>query len=462
MKKTPTAKKPERKTQEMGIIRIDQENIKNLYNYYSTEISGLTTKKIHWYLDVARKGVNFWKSLMFEEIRRRDLRMGGICQTRKLAVANQEWELKFEKDAEPGKREGIEKIKMLEKLFEKIGIENFFSDIVECELQGVSTFELLWEIVNNKMLPTKIEYIQNHLLCYDDINNEYRYLDLKKADANQMRSLGWQTMQTRIDFSKYVIEYIHPMKLIEVHSFDGNEKNGLLNGCIDGLIWAYMFKSYGLKDWAVYIERYAIPSIIGKYPQLMTGTDRANFQTAVMNYGNSFKLVIPQEADVKALESTSSTTNDAFSNYVKNYWNEEMTIRVLGQSLTTSQGNVGSQALGKVHDKVREDLVLSDMKLVKNTMNRLIERIFELNYGEGSAVPKFTFKKEKDIEYKKKRSAIMRDIKTIGYRVKKENVEDEFGVEVEEDKEPIPDEGGKQYVDKFIDDYFKFIEGNKK
>ncbi len=445
---------------EMAKRTIQVENVRKIYNLYTSEFSGLIPDLIHYYFETARRGVNFWKSLLFEEIRRRDLQIGGVCQTRKLAVANKEWEIEFEEDSNVPEATQTEVIKFIKQIFKKVKIVNFFTDIVEAQLQGVSTFEINWDVADNKLTPTKLSYIPNHLLAYDDVADQYKYIDVANADAVKLRGLGWNTMNDRIDLTGLVIPEVHPMKILEVHSLDGNAQNGFLNGCIDALIWGYLFKSYGLKDWSVYIERFAIPAIVGKFPTLSNTPDKNAFINAINNYGNLFKMTVPKDYDITLLDDKGKGSSvDAFERFVDGYWDKKIAIRVLGQSLTTSEGAKGSYALGKVHDTVREDIMIADMMLVKDTVNELICRVLELNYSGLRDFPEFSFKKEKDIEYKKTRSEIIKNIADAGYIVSKEDIQMEFDFNVEPKvagATPTMNQGA-QYVEKFIEDYFQFV-----
>lgn len=460
--------KPSQQPEDMSSYAIKVENPRNINNLYTTEFSGLSPASLHRYLEVARKGLLFFKSLLFEEIRRRDLRIGGICQTRKLSVANKEWELSFKKESVIPEATQEEMKSFINECLLSIDFTNFITDIVEAQIQGVSTFEIIYKPEGSKIVLDNVNYIPNYLLCFDDQEDTYKYLDHTKADTMKLRTLGWSALQDRINLEGLTLPALDPMKLIEVHSLDGNSQNGFLNGCIDSLIWGFLFKNYGLKDWSIYIERFAIPSVIGKYPPLMSQTDRNKLETAVEKFGHLFRMLIPAGAEMDVLSDTSKgATKDAFDNYIA-YWNKELTIRVLGQSLTTDIGNVGSKAASQTHDEVRRDIMVSDMLLVKRAVNKLVRNLIKLNYGDQPEYITFSFEEEEDIEYKTKRSEIFKNLRLTGYRVSQEDIENEFGVSVEiahtpgaAAEEPPAGaaktegtEGTDKYINKFIEEYW--------
>jgi phage gp29-like protein len=409
---------------------VEVENPRNIYSLYTEEFSNLSAEKVKYYLESARKGINFWKSLLFEEIRRRDNRIGAVCQTRKLALAGKEWGLEY---PDRSVEDGI--IKEMKANLSGINITNFITDIIEAQIQGVSTFEINYKYSSGRITVDEVVYLPNHILMYDDVEDKYYYLSKDKADSLTMRSATANSVQDRVDVRQYAIkdEFIDPLKILEVHSFDGNAANGFMNGCIDSIIWSYLFKNYGVKDWAIFLEKFATPSIIGKFDPLMNKEDRNTLYNAVKNYGNLFKAIIPNSADILVQsDANKQSSSDIYLSYVE-WWNEEITIRVLGQNLTT-QISEGSRAAAQVHDKVRGDILKSDMKLVEMTINELIKRLIDLNYPSVKAYPEFRFVEDEDLSYKDSKAKIYQTLFSMGHVVSAEQIEREFGVVLSADK----------------------------
>ena len=435
----------------MARSTIQQENIKNVYGLYIDEFSYLKPENIHYYMECSRKGLNLYKSLLFEECKRRDLRLGGICQTRKLAVLRKEWEVGYDSDSTvPEATQNLYKEKVYENL-ETINIWQLLIDIVDAQIQGLSIFEAVWGATASGAKLWSIDYVPNHLIIFDDKNNEYRFIRNDKLDMNILRNKGAQLYNERIDFSDIVYEPIDPMKILEVHSFDGNAQNGFLNGCSDGLIWGYIIKHFGLKDWSIWIELFASPPVIGKKPQLMGDEDKRAFDDFILNFSNMSRGVIPNDASVEFPGDTDKGNSTlAFKTFVE-YLDKEMSIRVLGQELTTASGDKGSRALGQVQNMVREDLIIADMMLIKSAMNELIKRIIILNFGEQKEYPQWQWEEEVNIEYKKTRSEIIKNLHDSGHDCDKEDVEEEFDLHIKENATTIDNTKSTKFVDEFIE-----------
>lgn len=360
---------------------IPSSNIQNIYSLYTSEFANLEIANLKYYLESSRKGLNFWKSLLFEYIRRIDLRISAVCQTRKLSVL--------------GKSYSVECSDVLLRDFtEKFisgfsNLENFFTDIVESSIQGLSVFEINYKLCGDKIYPEDIRRIQNHLIVYDDIAEEYSVLDALKTSAINLR-LAATGINDRVDIHSLPLLDINEDKLLEVHSFDGDNPNGFLNGCIDSLILAYFFKSYSVKDWQIFIEKFASPTVIGKYSAL-NQHDKNSLILAIQNLKNNASAVVPGEADIIFRGDENKGEGSAIFNSNIDFWNNEITIRVLGQNLTTSLDNKGSYAAAQVHNAVRHDIIQGDLNLIEGTMNRLIKKVIDLNFADVKEYPKFTF-----------------------------------------------------------------------
>lgn len=412
---------------------VEIENPRNIWGFYTDELSDLNPDRIKFYLEAARLGVNWWKSSLFEELRRKDLRIGGLCQTRKYAVAKKAWEIAYPdeiaKEDDPEQKMIIE---FMKENVKRTKPASTMANMVEAQLQGVSTFEINYDIFANKIGIKNIRYIQNHILLYDDKDDMYLYMDPAKNDLLILNPLTANTIQDRYDVKQIAIPNIAPAKILEVHALDGNAQNGFQNGCIDSLIWAFYLKNYGLKDFGMYIERLGIPALIAKYDPLMNGDERSVLYNAIKNWGRLFKLMVPNTANVDLLtDQTKSQTGNLFKDYIS-YFNDECSIRILGQTLTTSIGDNGSRAAAEVHDTVREDLVEADMTVVTEAYNELIERLGKMNFP-GKLLPEFRFKERANVDYQVKRSSVYKNIKDAGWRVTKETVESEMELQVEDE-----------------------------
>ncbi len=213
----PSLKKEKNRTKHLSKDSrvIPSVNIQNIYSLYTSEFANLDISNLKYYLESSRKGLNFWKSLLFEYIRRIDLRISAVCQTRKLSVLGKKYSIECNDTAV--KDFTIDFVSGIPNL------ENFFTDIVESSIQGLSVFEINYKFKESKILIDDIRRIQNHLIIYDDLSEEYLILDALKTSAINLR-LATTGVNDRIDIKTLPVLDIPEEKLIEVHSFDGDKR----------------------------------------------------------------------------------------------------------------------------------------------------------------------------------------------------------------------------------------------
>lgn len=442
-------------------------NISNVYSLYTDEFSSLTIQRLKYYFECSRLGMNFWKSLLFDEIRRRDLHIAGVLQTRKRTIISQLRNKTIEQLISSNWEEG--RIFIIDN-FKGIKFVNFLSDIVEAEIQGVSVFEKIFKFENGKLYLKEIPLVPSHLLLYDDIDNEYRFIDASGNDAMNLRTVGTISYQDRIDISRISTIDIPPEKILEVHSLDGNAQNGFLNGMTDSLIWCYFFKSFSLKDWAIFLELYAMPARIGKYDSLMTNKqDFDNFSKAVENFGSLYWAVINKDNDIELKDSNKTSSSQVYDTFA-NYWDTKASIRVLGNNITAEVQKFGSNAALETAKSISEEIANSDILLVEDAVNTLIADLIRLNFANPPEIPVFKFPIEKSLDDLEIKSRIYVNLNSIGYKPSKESMEEEFAVELEQTQEiqepvikasGIPlirkklDPVGKDIIDEYLEDLWQ-------
>lgn len=437
---------------------ITTENARNVYGLYTEEFSQLTSANIKFYLEADRRGLGWFKVMLFEEIRKRDLHISGVCQTRELAVngkhnlSNPEIYLECEDE---------ELYSFAADMLRRINLEQFAADVVNSGISGVSNFELCFKPESDKWVLDKVKKIHNALLVYDDRSDKYFFLAKESLDLFKLRTAATVIgSEDRVRIEDLQLVEIPEEKLLEVHALGGNAGHGLQNGCMDALIWGYLFKSYTIKDLHVFIELFAIPAIIGKYDPLMSETDKAKLRTAIQNFGNHFRMTVSKDADVEFITDTNKSSSSDIFHTTINYWDNKISIRVLGQTLTTEIGSNGSYAAAQTHNAVREDLLRADISVVQKAVNELIKKACDLNFDMSSReYPEFTLPESLSIADKNTLADVYTKVKNLGFKVSKEQVENELETgELEESQSP--DEGNrdaqsaqeekKDFIKKFI------------
>jgi len=138
--------------------------------------------------------------------------------------------------------------------------------------------------------------------------------------------------------------------------------------------------------WDQFAELFGMPI---RYAETISRDDKetVKIENMLENMGSAAWGIFPTGTSIKLLESTKG---DAFNVYDKRIdrANSEMSKGVLSQTLTTEQGNKGSQALGNVHQDVADDVTNADADFIKELVN---DQIIPLMLKHGFPLEGYTF-----------------------------------------------------------------------
>lgn len=135
-----------------------------------------------------------------------------------------------------------------------------------------------------------------------------------------------------------------------------------------------IYKRGGFGDWSQWVELFGMPQRVGKY-NAYDPESRKLLERAMEEAGSAPYIIIPKEAEVE----TKSGNNGSGTSYneFRQACNEEILITILGQTLTTIQGENGARSLGEVHKQVEEGKNRSDMRFVQRILNNRVLPMLE-------------------------------------------------------------------------------------
>lgn len=135
-----------------------------------------------------------------------------------------------------------------------------------------------------------------------------------------------------------------------------------------------IYKRGGFGDWSQWLELFGMPRRVGKY-NTYDPESRRLLEEAFEKAGSAPYVIIPKEAEVDTQESSSG--NGASYDEFRKANNEEILITILGQTMTTVQGDKGARSLGEVHKEVEEGKNRSDLRFVERVLNQKVLPILE-------------------------------------------------------------------------------------
>lgn len=174
------------------------------------------------------------------------------------------------------------------------------------------------------------------------------------------------------------IQDLYPGKFI-IHS-PGDEEIPHYRGLFRSLAFSWFFKQAGTAFWASGAEKYAFPVTYGKVPRATPENTRINLVQNLNNLANDAAAVFDEDVVIDTINPGASGGDSVWKQFL-GYLNAEMTKLILGGTLSVEAASTGAnRALGEVHERVREDLMLADANALSETLKyQLIKPLIEYN-----------------------------------------------------------------------------------
>ena len=170
---------------------------------------------------------------------------------------------------------------------------------------------------------------------------------------------------------------------VREQSFESPHGNAILSR----LYWPWHFRQHGWRYWMQFLERFGMPIIAGQV------TNPADFVDAMGRLGINTAIGVGTQDTVSIVTQNGSGEFERLEQAL----NKRIQKLILGQTLTSDTGGSGSYAAAKVHDQVRMDRKMADLRLVTNTIQRIIAAFWQLNRYAGEA-PLFVMEDGKGLE----------------------------------------------------------------
>lgn len=206
-------------------------------------------------------------------------------------------------------------------------------------------------------------------------------------------------------------------------------------GLAHWLYWPVFFKRNGIKFWLRFLDKFALPTTVGKYPTNSSKAEQATLLAATRALQNDTGIIIPDGMMIELLEASRSGVADNSGLYDR--MNEAISKVVVGQTMTADSGSSLSQS--ETHASVLSRKVCADADLICDSFNRtIVTWLTEWNYP-GAGIPR-VWRRMDDGEDLDARASRDGKIYLMGYRPTQKYVDDVYGAGFE--PRPMGPEGG--------------------
>jgi phage gp29-like protein len=362
---------------------------------------GLTPQRMAAILRAAEQDQPRDYLTLAEEMEERDCHYISVLGTRKRALTR--LDIVIEEGAEDGSNKEI--ADEVRRLTERPVFLDLIGDLVDALGKGYAVAEIVWDTSDSRWTPAEYVFRDQRFFLFDRLTR--------------------RKLRLAVDGSLEGVP-LPPYKFV---GHVPRLKSGvpIRGGLAKPAAWAFIFKSYTLKDWAAFAEVYGMPIRVGKYGPNASSEDRQKLLAAVRNIGTDAAAIIPETMTIEFVEAGKgvSTGGAAVFAGLAEYLDKQISKLVLGQTMTTDDG--ASLAQAKVHQTVRVDIQAADAVQLENTLNRDIVRPFiELNWGRQEVYPRITLPVAENEDLTALAGNLAKLV-PLGFRVREAELRDRFG-----------------------------------
>ena len=348
-----------------------------------------------------------------ELIEERDLHYAGVLSTRKRSVA----QIDITVEAASEDAEDVRRADMVREWLKRDELQDEMFDILDAVGKGVSFTEIIWDTSEGQFWPARLEW------------RDPRWFNF---DRQTMRK---PMLRGGID-GNAVAEPLPAFKFI-YHQIKAKSGLPIRSGLARLAAWAWMFKAFTQRDWAIFTQTYGQPVRLGKFHEGASDKDRATLFRAVANIAGDCAAIIPASMDLELIEAKNPSASAEVYEKRADWLDRQVSKAVLGQTGTTDskQGGLGDGG-NKVHERVQEDIETADCKVTSATLNRdLIRPWCDLEYGPSprGKYPRLIIARPRQEDIKQLTDSLQVFV-PMGLRVEASEVRDKLGL-----SEPAPD-----------------------
>lgn len=359
----------------------------------------------------SRKGLDGYKELLT------DSQVWSTLQQRRLAVADLDYEVEpasdraVDTDAADFVRDQMEHVKW-GAVLKKMHYALFY---------GFSIAEMMWETDGTYVFADDVKVRERDRFKFDREGNP-RLDVVGENDGRELpdRKMWWTVVGGDHDDMAYGLALAH------------------------FLYWPVTFKREGMKAAITFMDRFAHPTPIGKFPPGTAKGERAKLLQALSAMYTDSAVIVPEGMSVDQLEGGSSGQASVYQEF-ENARNADISKVVLSQTMTSDDASTGlGSTQGEVHERVLDKVVGSDASILYDSWRRHpIQWLVEWNFP-GAEMP--TIRHEMETEDEEDRATAADETETMakaGWTRTQESVDKVFGPGTyEKDGGPPTADGG--------------------
>ncbi|MFN4089979.1 MAG: DUF935 domain-containing protein [Alphaproteobacteria bacterium] len=366
---------------------------------------GLTPVRLAAILRAADHGDPVRYLELAEAIEERDLHYLGVLGTRRRAVSQIEVSVEAASDAP----EDVRRADLVREWLRRDELSEELFHILDCIGKGVSFTEILWDTSEGQWWPRRLEW------------RDPRWFRFDRADLATPRMLEANGVEVPLRPFSFVFATIAAKSGLPLRS-----------GLARAAAWAWMFKAYTQRDWAIFVQTYGQPLRLGKYGPEASEQDRDTLFRAVANIAGDCAAIIPEAMQIEFVTADGAAASMDLYERRADWLDRQVSKAVLGQT-TSTDAISGGHAVAREHRLVQEDIERADARALAAILNRdLVRPWMDLEFGPAPRYPRLVIARP-EREDLAQLAASLGTLVPLGLEVEQSVVRDRFGL-----PEPAP------------------------
>ena len=270
-------------------------------------------------------------------------------------------------------------------------------DITDGIGKGFSVTEIIWNTTPGRIVPAKLLHraAKNFELSWED--GETIWLRSEK---------GFEDLLAH----KFVL-HRHPTKTGTV----------MRGGLTRQIAFLWMYATFTLKDWALFVQGYGLPIRVGRYGTEASETDKRVLWRAVSSIAGDVAAIIPKSMEMEFVTSADRAAGSMLYEKRLDWFNREVSKVVLGSTAGT-EAISGGHAVGQEHRQVEDDVEKFDAGLLEHSVSeQLIATMIAFTFGPQEVYPTARIGRPNEIPLKDLIAAVA-DLGPLGLKVRASEV----------------------------------------
>lgn len=368
---------------------------------------GLNPRRLANILREADSGEPLRYFELAEQIEERDLHYAGVLSTRKRQVS----QLDITVEAASDDAGSVAQADMVRAWLARDELADELFDMLDAVGKGLSFTEIIWDVSEGQWRPQRLEWRDPRWFRFDHVDGVTPLL--RDVGGDQPLPGG-----------KFVYARIKAKSGLPVRS-----------GLARLAAWAWMFKAFTQRDWAIFTQTFGQPLRLGKYGAGASEEDKETLFRAVANIAGDCAAIVPESMAIEFVEAKNVSGSLDLYERRADWLDRQISKAVLGQTGTTdaTPGKLGGS---DDHTQVREDIERADARSLAAILNRDLVRVWiDLEFGPQRAYPRLKIGRPEERDVMQTVEAVEKLV-PLGLRVQKSWMSDLLGI-------PDPDAGAE-------------------